>query len=299
MPRPWWIQVITVLLMSIIALDAYALSFDRYHSQAEISDFLINAGKNHPEVTYYKLGTTSQGKSMEYIVLRGRDQRKKTALYLNATHHGDEWASTESLLRLTDEILLNLSSKYIQEILAQFDLILHPIVNPDGHHLKTRENSQGIDLNRDYPYPKKKSGFQYNETARVKTLLDRHPISGALALHSGMEGVLWPWAHTQEKPRHDALFRTLSRKVANAMGLRHFAQSFSDYQTTGEFIDYAYMQYGALALTLEVSNDLTPRQEKLPQITARAVAGCMTYMLTMVDLMQQNKLPLQILPWKL
>lgn len=61
-------------------------------------------------------------------------------LYISAGIHGDEPAGPVALRRLVEQ----------NQWPADIHLILCPCINPTGLKLKTRENADGIDLNRDY-----------------------------------------------------------------------------------------------------------------------------------------------------
>jgi hypothetical protein len=62
------------------------------------------------------------------------------------------------------------------------------------------------------------------------------------------------------------------------MGMPKYTQSFHDYQTDGEFIDFAYMKHGVYALTLEVSHESTPEPEQLSTVVQRAVNGSVAFL---------------------
>lgn len=64
----------------------------------------------------------------------------QTKVYLSAGMHGDEPAGPQAMLRLMDE---GFFAPGIQWILC-------PALNPSGLARGTRENAEGIDLNRDY-----------------------------------------------------------------------------------------------------------------------------------------------------
>jgi hypothetical protein len=162
-------------------------------------------------------------------------------------------------------------------LLDAVNLYIQPVVNPDGYAADTRYDSHGIDLNRDYPYPDEGKGFTEPETRLVDKLLHSVPFDGAIAFHSGMEGVLWPWGYTNERNLREPLFKTLSALTAQSMGFSYFAQSIDSYPSTGEFIDYAYGKYGTLALTVEVSRKRTPSPTELAEVVKRSVEGTLTF----------------------
>ena len=66
--------------------------------------------------------------------------------------------------------------------------------------------------------------------------------------------------------------------MADSMGFSYFQQSYNDYKTEGEFIDYAFMKYGTYAMTLEVSREHTPNPKKLKYVMQRTVKGTVSFL---------------------
>ena len=58
--------------------------------------------------------------------------------------HGDEPASVEAAVRFLEENAGN------EKLLSQFSFVVFPCNNPSGYELGTRENADGIDLNRQF-----------------------------------------------------------------------------------------------------------------------------------------------------
>jgi hypothetical protein len=71
----------------------------------------------------------------------------KTKILLWSQMHGNESTTTKALLDLL--LFLNSSTEEAQVFLNHFTLLCFPILNPDGALAYTRENANGIDLNRD------------------------------------------------------------------------------------------------------------------------------------------------------
>ena len=65
-------------------------------------------------------------------------------IYLMAGTHGDEVEGVFVLKKLFEWLKEDHSLK-------DMPLIVLPILNPDGYRMGTRVNSQGVDLNRNYP----------------------------------------------------------------------------------------------------------------------------------------------------
>ena len=275
-----------VLLMAFPGKACFGIEFERFHSQDEISNYLREiASANSDIATLTVLGTSTEGREVAYLKLGSPKQKKPVRVYLNGTHHGNELSSTETVLAVIEHLIRNRKSSAITRLLSTHEIYLQPLVNPDGHAAGTRGDSLGRDPNRDYPVPGaseseeqgEASGFQLPETRFVKQILDRTSFDGAIAYHSGMEGVLWPWCHSPLPTPHQVRYRALAQHVAAAMNMSMYKQSWQDYPTRGEFADYAYFKHGTLGITLEVSSEPAPDTASLNRILSRAVKGTLAY----------------------
>ncbi len=283
MSRALW----AVLFWLVSATDLWAIGFDRYHSQEEINSYLKEVAAEHPEIAHFHfLGYSQRGRDINYLVLAKGDPDAVPAIYLNGTHHGNEKSSTETVLAVIDYLVNNRTNAQVAELLDNYAIYLQPLVNPDGHAANTREDYQGKDPNRDYSFPERsdEDSFKTPQVKLVKDLADRVRFRAAAAFHSGMEGVLWPWCFTSQRPADNDTFFTIAKTTALSMNMNRYVQSYSDYATRGEFIDYVYMAHGTVAVTVEVSNDPTPPAAKLAAVVRRAVAGSMTFMLQILEL---------------
>ncbi len=282
MRPPFGLAFFTLLLVSLMHTQALlALQFQRYHSQEEIATYLRDLAQRYPDLARFEvIGRSQQGRDIGLLTLTKSKQLDTPAIYLNATHHGNEKASTEALLAFVHHMSERQSDPNISRLLGRYRFLIQPLVNPDGHALNTRGDANGVDPNRDYAGPQKpeKDAFQLPETRVVRELLRKENIVASAAFHSGLEAILWPWCHTPESSQHDAVFRGIGELVARSMGVQRAKQSFYDYKTEGEFIDYAYMKYGIYALTLEVATEASPPPEQLTATVQRSIVGTMTFL---------------------
>lgn len=267
--------------------EAWALSFERYHSQDEINAYMRDLARTYPTlVRQHQLGYSERGREINYVVLSKHDPAGLPAIYLNGTHHGNEKASTEAVLALIDFLVAKRNDPDVGSILGTYALYVQPLVNPDGHAENTRGDAYGRDPNRDYAdfeHPTEES-FRSQPIRLVKELVDKVRFRAAAAFHAGMEGVLWPWGYTANRSNDYDLFYTLSKITAQAMRMTKYTQSFLDYPTKGEFIDYVYNTHGTLALTVEVSGEGTPPASMLDQVVKRSIAGSMAFLLSVQEL---------------
>lgn len=291
----------SVLLSLSTSSKAVALNFKNYHSQASIHTYLASLPTLYPELAhFYVLGSSLKKKEIAYVTLSEGSAGSLPAIYFNGTHHGDEWSSTESILGLIEYLVTHQSDPAVHTLLTSYVFYLQPLVNPDGHEAKTRADSEGVDLNRDYAYPGSKSGdsFKRKETQLTKNLIDQIKPRAAAAYHSGIEEVLWPWCYTAEPVSNEKLFYAITEKTAKSMKMDRYLQSYDDYATEGEFIDYAYMAYSTLALTFEVSEIKTPPAKDLEAVVARSVLGALTFAQAVWDadhgLLALSPLPLDL-----
>ncbi len=263
---------------SVLAAE---LSFDRYHTQDEINAYMKTEAQRHPEfVKYQNLGQSQERREISYLIISHVNPASVPAIYLNGTHHGDEWSSTEAILGVMDYLIANHEEAQVSKLLDSYAIYLQPLVNPDGHADSRRADSLGRDPNRDYSYPglDDSDAFKIPEIQLVRELMESTRPIAAGTYHSGIEEVLWPWCHTENSAPQNNLLAKLAETMARAMNFDRYLQSYFDYPLAGEFIDYAYMKHGTLALTVEVSEEKTPPANNLAAIVDRSVVGAMAFL---------------------
>lgn len=285
-------------LVAWLIPSAYAIEFNRYHNQEEIAAYLRQEANTNPSLVRFEvLGKSHQGREIALVTITKALSPDAPAIYFNGTHHGNERASTEAVLALMDHLIKNNNQALVDRLLRRYRILLHPLVNPDGHALNLRTDSKGIDPNRDYGSPAKaeRDSFQLVETRIVRDLLAREKVVASAAFHSGLEAILWPWCHTPTLSQHDPIFRALAGSVAKSMQMNRTSQSFYDYQTEGEFIDFAYMRHGTYALTFEVSHEASPSPAKLQATVRRTVEGSLSFIKAVDDVMRSTPASLPVL----
>lgn len=131
-----------------------------------------------------------------------------------------------------------------------------------------------IDLNRTFNYmwnywdAETKVGAKYMgraganpasepEVQAVQHFLIHHPVYAVITGHTGIQCVLWPWCYNPE-PTDDAEFMTevgtaMAEKYTEVTGRNYYSmQSYDDYPTTAEMIDWTYGRLGIHSYTIEV-----------------------------------------------
>jgi hypothetical protein len=263
------------------------ISFTAYHSEDQIIAYLQAVASAVPTLAQYKvLGQSVQGRDVPYLVINATCQTNPPAILTNGAHHGDEPPSAESVLSIPDYLLRkSTTDTAIQSLLATYAFYILPVVNPDGLALNTRTNANGADINRDYSYPERSdaNSFKTVEAQLIKSLQESVGFHSAIAYHSGAQEVIWPWCYTSDATTDNSFFATAGSKASQAMGFTVSQQSYDDYPTQGEYIDYAYWKSRTLAATFEVSTDKTPSTASLANVVANTWKGTLAWVQAVSD----------------
>jgi hypothetical protein len=103
--------------------------------------------------------------------------------------------------------------------------------------------------------------------------------------------VIWPWCYTSHDAPNAEVVSTAGKIVADAMGFDRYLQSYDDYPTTGEFIDFTYSKYQTLSLTFEVSTAKTPSASQLDGVVKNSVKGALAFIDTIKTVDSGQALP--------
>jgi murein tripeptide amidase MpaA len=277
------------LLLS--SFPVFATGSDAYPSYDQVLGWIEKfSTENRTLVTKEFMGFSTQSRPIWLLRLSTDRSAAKPLVFFNAAHHGDEVVSTEVVMSFAEYLVQNVSQESIQRILKNFDLLIQPVVNPDGYNSRTRNNADGIDLNRDYPLPGQvdRRFFQAKETRLLNKVFQERDIFASVSIHSGTEAVLWPLCYTREKPSENEIFSWLAKRSAKAMDISRSLQSFYDYPSYGEQIDHAYLNYGTLALTFEISEKMAPEKTELPYVNNRAIKGSMQFLSDLSTLVETH-----------
>ncbi|MCT4641082.1 MAG: M14 family zinc carboxypeptidase [Bacteriovoracaceae bacterium] len=118
--------------------------FLEYYTPKRLDLYLDSISHSLDKIGYKKIliGKSIKGRNL-YKIVPKKIENKKTILMFGR-HHGDEGTANWLI-----EGFLN---KYIQDVIfhKNFQLILYPMINPDGAQAKTRYNANGLDLNRSW-----------------------------------------------------------------------------------------------------------------------------------------------------
>ena len=153
---------ITLSILIVMSLVHFAASADKLPTPLEISEY--TGLTSHPKMMEYleRIDHKSKHLSLEIIgkSLQGRDipalffsedlpfaasLEDRITVLIFCQQHGNEPSGKEAALELAGKLAAGNKNRF-----KNFNLILIPMVNPDGAEAQTRENAAGADLNRDH-----------------------------------------------------------------------------------------------------------------------------------------------------
>lgn len=121
----------------------------RYLTYNHIEDFLLNFGD---KFKLEEFGKSTLGVPIQTICLGTGNIR----ILAWSQMHGNESTTTKAVLDVINAFAEEGKNPFLREILRNCTLTIIPMLNPDGAKLYTRQNGNGVDLNRDASLLKEK-----------------------------------------------------------------------------------------------------------------------------------------------
>ena len=243
-----------------------------YRSYKEIVAFMKKLEKQYPDLVSLKsYGRSLKGENLYYLKISdnvGVDEDEAEILITSATH-GDELITSEVMVRfLSDMMKEKDSNERVLKIIQDHELFFIPVVNPDGLKRRRRYTSNGIDPNREYPYPDNPFKKSVQCIDKEISFFKSRDFVATLDLHAHGEMILYPWGFTKNKiPRADEeVFKTLGLKMAKGNGYRVGQISRTIYVAPASSADFYYWSYGAISYGVELARRKVPNYKKINTI---------------------------------
>ena len=183
---------------------------------------------DHPDkCEIIELGTLPSGRKILIVHINDGFTTGKPKFLYTSTIHGDEVIGWIMMLRMIDYILENPTLPECQMVLNNIDLYVGPNTNPDGTYYignhsvdsATRENADGVDLNRNYadphsgPHPDNKPYAK--ETEWFMQFAQDVPFVMGANYHGGAEVMNYPWDNTHTLHADDSWYQLVSHVYAD------------------------------------------------------------------------------------
>lgn len=190
---------------------------------------------------FYKILENTKTEQNNNIVLLGSSNIKNQTLIIGVVH-GDEPQGE------------NLINQYIKEYNKE-NLLFIPALNPDGKKLKTRTNSNKVDLNRNFPtknwkltqkdkYFGGEKPASEKETQFLIKIIEKYQPKAIITLHTPYKIV-----------NYDGPAKELATKVSNI--INYPIEESIGYPTPGSFGTYAGIERNIPTITLEMDEEET------------------------------------------
>ncbi len=250
----------------LLAKAPQSFRFDQWAPEYTAYDFdsmsqkVQELAKTYPNlVKVDTYATSSEGRAEYVMTLDDKTQTgPKTELMITAATHGNEVATVDVVLGLTELLLKGQGTdQRLTDMLKKHTIYIVPAVCADSYVAQTRE-AEGVDPNREYPYPEDQSRTPGAKCIRdVMAFVDSHNIVGTLDYHDAASMVFFPWAYTYDQiPTADyQKLDALTTKMASANGFQHGQIAQTIYIAPGSSADYYYWKHHAASTAIELSHD--------------------------------------------
>lgn len=245
-----------------------AHSRDPFHDVASLNARLAALHAAHPTTTrVVTIATTAHGDVQALEVdPAGQFAPDAPALFIQGGIHGNEWISTEVVLRLA-ELVSDGQPRW-----RGLTYRLVPAINVDGFATGSRKAldpaGKPFDANRDFPVPGQPEHASQPLIAALRDYVTTGKVVAVLDYHSAAECMLWPFAYDKAAapPDVDAI-AGITAQMASAVGFcsGQVAKVIS-YKHQGTASDWYQDALGVPAILIELGSVDDPGSQAVEQI---------------------------------
>ncbi|XP_055841092.1 carboxypeptidase B-like [Episyrphus balteatus] len=264
------------------------ISFSSFQRFDQINAYLDELAAKYPFTVRVNNVTKSyQGRQIKTITIsNGNKNPRKNVIWVDGGIHAREWIAPAAALYVINQLVENYAKN--KDLLAKYDWVILPVVNPDGYEYthtksrmwrKTRKPSgscAGTDANRNFDFHwgevgasnsscadtfRGPSAFSEPETKVVRDQLLK--LKGRakfyLTLHSYGNYLLYPWGWTSSLPSNvnqiDEIAKAGANAIKSATGTKYTVGSSTNvlYAAAGGSDDWALGVAGIpISITMEL-----------------------------------------------
>ena len=263
-------------------------SMGGFRTLAEVGQEMDRIAATWPGIasSKFSIGTSVQGRdiwAMRISTTPSAHDPSKPVAWFDAVHHAREPMAGESVLAYADWLCSNYGlDEDVDRVIETRNVLLIPIVNPDGYEYnrqtnpngggmwrKNRRNNgfnYGVDLNRNYSYEwgsqwngssgstgsetyRGPSAFSEPETQAIRDLLAVQTPGMSVSAHTYSNLWIYPWGYSTVYTSENAAFREFSERQTEHNGWVYGTAWEVLYTANGVNDDYHYGEHGTYAFT--------------------------------------------------
>lgn len=256
------------ILLSALAL-ALPLKAETKRNYAGVKAALQRIADEHP--TSAALLSLAESDSKESIlgIKLGQGPVKNLVV---ATHHGNEYGSTE--------VALAFAESAAKAPLEGQTVYVIPVLNIGGYNQRRRNetDAKGFsrDPNRDYPGPCGTAGpFHLKSTRALADFVAAEGIVASATLHTNYPAVMYPWGISTRDlaTPYPNTFRDLVLWATEESRYQVGNSTEILYPADGAFEDYAFWKHGVWSILFELGHSHSPNEEQIQAMIRTNVPG--------------------------
>jgi len=277
------------------------------HTYGSMKDDTQELASQYPDIAIYSEHAISTGLDLEIFSvdvalniteLTEEELESLPTMYVDGAHHGNEGMSAEAAFLFLQDVLERSAAN--PSYLEGKRLVVTPVMNADGYFQDCRNNWNGVDLNRNYPYmwgmygtsdtrgtcPASGTYRGPSEGSEIETQANMELMRGMnlyvyFSGHTGSNDIVLPWKITGEYAVPIAdwdLYEHFLNESTNVSGL-----SYRDPSGAGESIAWGYGAKTAISVIVEVDE-----MQWSPVLPDGSIREALTNELLMYDLAWEN-----------
>ena len=297
--------LLTFIFLAFTAQPSEAVEV--LHTYDSMKEDTQELASQYPNIAIYSEHASSTGLNLEIFSvdvalniteLSEEELEALPTMYVDGSHHGNEGMSAEAAFLFLQDILerSNANPSYLEGK----RLVVTPVMNADGYFQDCRNNWNGVDLNRNYPYmwgmygtsdtrgtcPASGTYRGPSEGSETETQANMELMRGMnlyvyFSGHTGSNDIVLPWKITGEfaVPIADwELYEYFLNESTNVSGL-----TYRDPSGAGESIAWGYGARTAISVIVEVDT-----MQWSPILPDGSIREALTNELLMYDLAWEN-----------
>ncbi len=240
-------------------------------------------------VTTLDIGLSLEGRAIRGVRITNPGAVDRPVVFVQGCQHAREWIAVAAPMFAAEAFATAGAGSLLDDLLDQVELVVVPIVNPDGYVYswdverywrKNRRDGHGVDLNRNWsvvwggegasddPFAENYHGvgpFSEPESTAIRDFIAADPnMVSMLDVHSFGQLLLYPWGYDYVDAVDEPIYTDITNQMANAMWQPYQEwysplQSSDLYPASGNVIDWGYGVHGLYSITIELRPEFTEK----------------------------------------